>query len=152
MPWHKVENHADCPAGKPWAVVKDSDGSVEACHANESDANDHMAALYANESGSADEFGGKPNPGTPEDKRLKENKPGDSTCPPGQKADENGKCVPIEKMAGDSETLAKNETTDAPVQTSAPWSGVLCVEGVTTGDGREFSPESLTWSDLPIPL
>lgn len=32
------------------------------------------------------------------------------------------------------------------------WQGVLVVEGVTTGDGRQFAPGSLTWADLPLPL
>jgi hypothetical protein len=35
---------------------------------------------------------------------------------------------------------------------TAPWEGVLAVEGITTGDGREFAPDALTWADLPIPL
>lgn len=35
---------------------------------------------------------------------------------------------------------------------TAPWEGVLAVEGVTTGDGREFAPDALTWADLPVPL
>lgn len=35
---------------------------------------------------------------------------------------------------------------------TAPWRGPLAVEGKTTGDGREFSPGSLTWRDLPVPL
>lgn len=35
---------------------------------------------------------------------------------------------------------------------TAPWEGVLAVEGIVTGDGREFAPEALTWADLPIPL
>jgi len=40
----------------------------------------------------------------------------------------------------------------APGGPTAPWSGVLAVEGVTTGDGREFAPDALTWQDPPIPL
>lgn len=35
---------------------------------------------------------------------------------------------------------------------TAPWRGPLAVEGIVTGDGREFSPGSLTWADLPVPL
>jgi hypothetical protein len=35
---------------------------------------------------------------------------------------------------------------------TAPWEGVLAVEGITTGDGREFAEGALTWADLPIPL
>ena len=33
-----------------------------------------------------------------------------------------------------------------------PWYGVLTVEGVTTGDGRQFALESLTHRPLPLPL
>lgn len=35
---------------------------------------------------------------------------------------------------------------------TAPWEGVLAVEGIVTGDGREFAPDALQWADLPIPL
>lgn len=35
---------------------------------------------------------------------------------------------------------------------TAPWEGVLAVEGITTGDGREFAEGALTWADLPVPL
>lgn len=35
---------------------------------------------------------------------------------------------------------------------TAPWEGPLAVEGIVTGDGREFAPDALTWAELPIPL
>lgn len=35
---------------------------------------------------------------------------------------------------------------------TAPWRGPLAVEGIVTGDGREFAPGALTWADLPLPL
>lgn len=35
---------------------------------------------------------------------------------------------------------------------TAPWEGPLVVEGIVTGDGREFAPEALTWAELPVPL
>ncbi|KAF2774624.1 hypothetical protein [Streptomyces sp. OM5714] len=35
---------------------------------------------------------------------------------------------------------------------TAPWEGPLAVEGLVTGDGREFAPGALTWAELPIPL
>ncbi len=50
MPW-KVELGHGCPASKPYAVVKQSDGKVEGCHATKADANKQLAALYANEKG-----------------------------------------------------------------------------------------------------
>jgi hypothetical protein len=45
----------------------------------------------------------------------------------------NGKCVPDQQYADMSR-----------------WYGVLCVEGVTTGDGREFAPDALTWAEQPL--
>lgn len=43
MPWHIEKRDTE------FCVIKDSDGSTEACHATRSEAQDHMAALYANE-------------------------------------------------------------------------------------------------------
>ncbi len=51
MPWH-VAQSSRCPSSKPWAVIKDSDSSIEGCHETQSDANKQLAALYANESNS----------------------------------------------------------------------------------------------------
>jgi uncharacterized protein len=45
MPWHVEDNHADCNG---YAVVKDSDGSLVACHETKAEADKHVAALYAN--------------------------------------------------------------------------------------------------------
>ena len=74
----------------------------------------------------AEELGGKPNPGTKRDKRLEENP-------------KNG-------------AKASLDVPEIPDGSTAPWRGPLAVEGTTTGDGREFSPGSLTWQDLPAPL
>jgi HK97 family phage prohead protease len=49
VPWH-VARSDSCPASKPYAVIKDSDGSVVACHPSERSARRQMAALYAQES------------------------------------------------------------------------------------------------------
>lgn len=48
MPWH-VGTSSQCPASKPHAVIKDSDGSVVGCHATKEKANKQLAALNANE-------------------------------------------------------------------------------------------------------
>jgi 2'-5' RNA ligase len=121
---------------------------------------------------------GEPNPGTPKDKRLKKNQTAaeEKRCPPGMELDEeSGECVPEsdeEEAAGGTrtlrgehgpETLAHGAAADAekvagpPVSEmgggeTAPWRGPLTVEGIETGDGREFKPEALTWADLPLPL
>lgn len=49
MPWHVSKGHSGCPDAKPYAVIKETDGSVEGCHPTRTEANDHMRALYANE-------------------------------------------------------------------------------------------------------
>lgn len=33
-----------------------------------------------------------------------------------------------------------------------PWSGVIAVEGVETGDNRIIAPDALIWRDLPLPF
>jgi 2'-5' RNA ligase len=53
-----------------------------------------------------------------------------SDCPEGSRMLPNGDCVSEDEYA-----------------TRAAWYGVLVVEGVTTGDGREFSPDALSWAD-----
>jgi hypothetical protein len=164
VPWHVVKNHAECTDGKPWAVVKDADGSVAGCHTSESDANDQLAALYASEKNgehdvdtvaaadqvahktsvtaavptdSPDATGGdgKAPPFKP---GMKKSSEGDAQsfaddCPPGNRKLPNGDCVSDEQYAS-----------------MAAWHGVLCVEGVTTGDGREFAVDALTWADQPL--
>lgn len=52
MPWH-VAKSSSCPVSKPWAVIKNSDGSVQGCHSSQESANKQMAALYANDSDKA---------------------------------------------------------------------------------------------------
>lgn len=49
MPYHVAANHAQCPISRPFAVVKDADGQVMGCHPSQKAADDHMAALYAND-------------------------------------------------------------------------------------------------------
>lgn len=84
---------------------------------------------------------GEPNPGTKKDKRLKENK----AAGEGVETLAHGAAADAEEVAGPSVSeMGGGET--------APWRGPLTVEGVETGDGREFKPESLTWADLPLPL
>lgn len=131
VPWHKVHNHTECGSGE-WAVVKDSDGSVAGCHGSEAEADEQIAALYASEgehSVTTEAMKkGEPSPGTKKDKRLKENQY------------ETGEPMP------------ELETEDVPARAEAPWRGPLTVEGVETGDGREFDSGALTWADLPLPL
>lgn len=48
MPWHVMQSD-QCPASKPWAVMKDEPHEVVACHESEEAANQQLAALYASE-------------------------------------------------------------------------------------------------------
>lgn len=78
-------------------------------------------------------------------------------CGPGQKIGPGGKCVSAKvgsATAGEAEAMAATEAAPA-VEVSdntAPWRGPLTVEGIETGDGREFDSGALTWADLPLPL
>jgi hypothetical protein len=139
VPWHKVHNHTECGSGQ-WAVVKDSDGSVAGCHGSEAEADKQLAALYASE----------------EDYRMTTYAPetgGD--CPPGMQMDDaTGKCAPMEEMAAGTQALEIQGPDPADIggENTAPWRGPLTVEGIETGDGREFDSEALSWADLPLPL
>lgn len=110
---------------------------------------------------------GEPNPGTKKDKRLKENKYAAEDCPPGQMMDEaTGKCVPMKPGMSVEETVHVGsrgvvfeydevqgpDPADIGGENTAPWRGPLTVEGIETGDGREFDTDSLTWADMPLPL
>ena len=49
MPWH-VEESGQCPASRPYAVIKDEDGTVEGCHETVADAEAQLVALNISES------------------------------------------------------------------------------------------------------
>ncbi len=48
MPWHAARSE-DCPDSKPWACIRDGDGTIEGCHESEEAANAQVRALYAAE-------------------------------------------------------------------------------------------------------
>lgn len=147
MPWHIEANSPSCPSSRSWAVVKDADGDVEGCHPSKDAAESQLAALYAQEEAlsmasdqiaerfGVETMGGDPNPGTPADKRLKEN-----ACPEGKRM-LGGKCVP-KYLSMAIEDVPAEESH--PIQ---PWFATMVVEGSETGDGREFAQESLSWEE-----
>lgn len=125
----------------------------------------------------AETLGGKPNPGTKKDKRLHENDPKKK----GKKsaleqamefAAKQGGAVSEQDLAqlklaqdisaasnpdgslkpGEGRQVTAAAKVKDQTQTMAGWDGTLCVEGVTTGDQREFAKGALTWADPPIPL
>jgi 2'-5' RNA ligase len=98
MPYRVEQDHPDCGADTPWAVVQEDTDELMGCHETEAAALEQKAALLAEEN----------------------DEPGDEDM----------------DYAGDT----------------APWEGVLAVEGIVTGDGREFAEGALTWADLPVPL
>lgn len=74
-------------------------------------------------------------------------------CPPGMTMDpDTGKCVKSPKSKGDKGEQPKPYATETAEADTAPWRGPLTVEGIETGDGREFDAGALTWADLPLPL
>lgn len=115
-----------------------------------------------------EDLGGKPNPGTKKDKRLQENDPNKKKKSEGEAErftaewfEEND--LDPHDMPGalqwvrehdavwvnaDSVELASTPSTDV----TKTWSGVICVEGIESGDTREFAEGVLTWADPPIPL
>ena len=107
MPYRVEQDHPDCGADTPWAVVQTDTNELMGCHTSEDDANKQLAALNAEEDD-------------------------------GQDMPDDHMDMPDKGMDYAGET--------------APWEGVLAVEGIVTGDGREFAPDALTWADLPVPL
>lgn len=55
-------------------------------------------------------------------------------CPPGEHLMPDGECMPDEEMQ------------------DASWYGVILVEGIESGDGRMFAPNSVEWDTPPLPL
>lgn len=135
MPWHIVHGHAECSDGKPWAVVKDSTGDVAGCHASESEANDQLQALYANESAAADDV----------DAVVAARKTSDDEDE--DEKDERDDAYDSEVPAGMHRMPDGSLWTDDKFNAERAWDGVLVVEGTPTGDGREFAPSALSWVD-----
>lgn len=50
------------------------------------------------------------------------------------------------------EEIPLTAAADIPPGPGTPWTAVLVPEGVWSGDGRQFAPDSLTWAPLPLPL
>lgn len=131
--WQEVRDPAATTAG---ATVQEETDDRPAAYAAEGES----AAMTTATEAETEELGkGKPNQGTKKDKRLKENQSAAAeTLAHGAAAEADmveGK--PVDAM-GDGPT--------------APWRGPLTVEGIETGDGREFKADALTWADLPLPL
>lgn len=110
VPHSIVQDHPDCGADAPWAVVNSETNELMGCHPTEEAAEEQRRVLHADEIGT----------------------PPDSYAQHPRRPDEE------DDMDYAGET--------------APWEGVLAVEGIVTGDGREFAEGALAWADLPVPL
>ena len=55
---------------------------------------------------------------------------------------------------GDDQFVAESALTALTTEDErfASWSGVIAMEGIPTGDGRQFEHGALTWAELPVPL
>lgn len=117
-------------------------------------------------------LGGKPNQGTKKDKRLSPNKYDADTVTDDLKADtdaaapaledgydpvawaaslaDNGGCPPGMELDPGTGECAPPPGAAAEAKT-APWRGVLVVEGEWTGDGRKFATDALTYPEDPEP-
>src|SRR6185369_7547589 len=74
-------------------------------------------------------------------------------CHPTQAAAEK-QLAAIHASEGDAamQPVVEETPQELPQMNGTPWEGILAVEGVPTGDGREFAPNALTWADMPLPL
>lgn len=129
--WFIEKNHEECTEERPWAVVKEADGSVEGCHETREDAVAQLRALLQSE---AEEREDEDVERAIEEARTRGTVTADvgsqvfqDECPPGMHP-ENGRCVWNADLAF--------------------FEGVAVVEGEWTGDGRQFAEGSLTWEDL----
>lgn len=73
-------------------------------------------------------------------------------CPEGYHKMPDGSCMSNADMAPDTADLYSAEGDTSEYQVTPTWEGVLTVEGVESGDGRMFMPNSLTWGEPPLPL
>jgi hypothetical protein len=122
VPWHVVENHAECAESESWAVVQDNTNELVGCHASEESANEQIAALYANEEESSAVTSAAVETESPT-------------------ATGDGEMIRV----GDGSYMTRDE-----FERERKWRGVLVVEGTPTGDGREFGVNALEWVETPL--
>ncbi len=122
MPWHVVENHAECADNESWAVVQDDTDELVGCHTSEESASAQVAALYASEEENADVTSMAVEVESPT-------------------ATGDGEMIRV----GDGSYMTRDE-----FERERKWNGVLVVEGTPTGDGREFGVDALDWVETPL--
>lgn len=135
MPY-EIRHGGGCPPSKPYGVYKKDGGAKIGCHASKADAEAQISAIGISEHSEVDGVA------------LDTQSPavtgeGDSVGAIGQTN------LPGAIPANVSWST---ELATLPDGSLAEWEGILVVEGVVTGDGREFAPGSLTWAEPWLPL
>lgn len=139
MPWHIAKGGGTCNASE-YAVIKDSDGSTEGCHATRAEAQRHMDALYANESASTGVTA----------MALMIEQQGDQYC---VVDDEDGSEHGCYATRAEAQDAIASETADAAAAGGTGFTVFIVAEGVETIDGRLFELGALEVRPvLPIPL
>jgi hypothetical protein len=67
-------------------------------------------------------------------------------------SEENLGAKPSQGTKKDKRLKPNKYVAEDGTESPTDWQGVLVVEDVTTGDGREFAGGALSWSDLPLTL
>ncbi|HSE07703.1 MAG TPA: hypothetical protein VLB29_03470 [Nocardioidaceae bacterium] len=103
MPYRVEQDHPDCGADTPWAVVKEDGAELMGCHATEAAAMEQQAALYA------------------EDGDDKPDMPDDDMDYTGQTAPWRGPLAVEGKVTGDGREFAPNALTWADLPVPLRW-------------------------------
>jgi 2'-5' RNA ligase len=136
MPY-EIRKGGSCPPSKPYGVYKKDGGKKIGCHATKEDAQSQISAIGASEHAASHTV------------TLATDSPpvtGDDAPSVGAIGNTN---LPGTVPANVSWST---ELATLPDGSLAEWEGILVVEGMTTGDGREFAPGSLTWAEPWLPL
>lgn len=131
---YHVSLRADAPKSKPWAVVREYDGAIVACHTDHS-----VAALQLQDLSRVIDLGHEVT----------------FTAGEAYIGEQTLSEFMMELATAEVVDLTGTDDDGNPIEEVAPtgsWEGILAVEGVETGDGREFAPNALTWADPPIPI
>lgn len=160
MSYRIEEAYEGCTPELPFAVLEVTEVADNVEEVKVLDTFPDLAAAQAHlDSLEAETAGGKPNEGTKKDKRLKTNKSALAQAVEFARRQRTGTTagsvtmtLKVTDVFPDTSGTTAAAGAQAPAPASAAWRGVICVEGILSGDQREFSKNALTWPQLPIPL
>ena len=140
MPWSISKRDGQ------YCVIKDTDGSVEGCHASRGEAADQIRALYASEADDA--------------AMMEDDSMEDHMEDMVEIADQLRMLA--ERLVGDHnmEEPAEVEEPEAgpdietpdPAMDAVHWEGPVTYEGIATGDGRTFGEGAVVWDEALLPF